>query len=217
MHNELVQAIQEASGNPDTQIGGYLKVLIERFRLIEKKLPVFAKPEARRSRYYVADNFLRSWLAALANPVSAIAFRPIEQLVREADQRLEDVEGGALEKLAGQLYEERSRQGLGDFSLTQRVQGYWDRADTEIDLVAVNETDETIRFGSCKRSPAKLLSDANNFKGHVGRFLETMRRYQKWKVQYVGIAPLLETEQRAVLIRHEIIPQDLNDLTSNLG
>lgn len=77
MHNELVNAIREASGDPTTQIGGYLKVLIERFRLIEKKLPVFAKPEAKRSRYYVTDNFLRSWLAALANPVSAIAFRPV--------------------------------------------------------------------------------------------------------------------------------------------
>src|SRR5205807_4836144 len=89
MHNELVQAIREASGNPDTQIGGYLKVLIGRFQLIEKKLPVFAKPEAKKSRYYVTENFLRSWLAALANPVSAIAFRPVEQLVRGADQRLE--------------------------------------------------------------------------------------------------------------------------------
>lgn len=216
MHNELVQAIQDASGNPDTQIGGYLKVLIERFRLIEKKLPLFAKPEARRGRYYVTDNFLRSWLAALANPVSAIAFRPIEQLIRETDQRLEDVEGGTLEKLAGQLYEERSRKGMGDFPLTQRIQGYWDRGDTEIDLVAVNETDETIRFGSCKRSPSKLLSDVNNFKAHVDRFLETMRKYKKWKMQYVGIAPVLNAEQRAVLLRHEIIPQDLNDLTSNL-
>lgn len=216
-HNELVQAIREASGNPDTQIGGYLKVLIERFRLIEKKLPVFAKPEAKRSRYYVTDNFLRSWLAALANPVSAIAFRPVEQLVKEADQRLEDVEGGALEKLTGQLYEERSRKGVGDFPLTQRVQGYWDRADTEIDLVAVNETDEMIRFGSCKRSPSKLLSDVNNFKGHVQRFLETTPRYRAWKVQYVGIAPVLNAEQRAVLTRHDVIPQDLNDLTLDLA
>lgn len=216
MHNELVEAIRQASGNPDTQIGGYLKVLIERFRLIEKKLPVFAKPEAKRSRYYVADNFLRSWLAALANPVSAIAFRPVDQLIQEADQRLEDIEGGALEKLSGQLYEERSRKGLADFPLTQRVQGYWDRADTEIDLVAVNETAHTIRFGSCKRSPSRLLSDVNNFKGHVGRFLETMRQYQKWKVEYVAIAPVLDGEQRAVLNRHGIIPQDLTDLTVNL-
>lgn len=217
MHNELVQAIREASGSPDTQIGGYLKVLIERFRLIERKLPVFAKPEAKRSRYYLTDNFLRSWLAALANPVSAIAFRPLADLIEDADQRLTDTEGGALEKLVGQLYEERSRRGIGDFPITCRVQGYWDKAGTEIDLVAVNETNEVIRFGSCKRSPKRLVLDVNNFREHVGRFLRAVPKYQGWKLEYVGIAPVLDEEQRAVLTAHDIIPQDLNDLTRGLG
>ena len=216
MHNELLQAIREASGSPDTQIGGYLKVLIERFRLIERKLPVFAKPEAKRGRYYVTDNFLRSWLAALANSVSAIAFRPLKELIHEADQRLAEVEGGALEKLAGQLYEERSRKGIGDFSVTHRVQGYWDKADTEIDLVAVDEPNEIIRFGSCKRSPNKLLSGVNNLKKHVERFLLAMPKYRDWTHQYVGIAPLLNAAEKTVLSRHGLIPQDLNDLTRGL-
>ncbi len=216
-HNELVEAIRAGSGNPDTQIGGYLKVLIERFRLIERKLPVFAKPDAKRGRYYVTDNFLRAWLAALANPVSAIAFRPVDQLVAESDQRLADVEGGAFEKLAGQLYQERSQTGVGDFALTERIQGYWDRADTEIDLVAVNETDEIIRFGTCKRSPAKLLKDVNNFKGHVERFLTVKPYYREWEIQYAGMAPVLNAEQRAMLARHDVIPQDLTDLTRGLG
>jgi AAA+ ATPase superfamily predicted ATPase len=216
MHNELVQAFREASGSPDTQIGGYLNVLTERFGLIERKLPIFAKPEAKRSRYYITDNFLRSWLAALANPVSAIAFRPIGDLIDEADRRLADVEGGAIEKLAGQLYEERSRKGIGDFPITHRVQGYWDKADTEIDLVATNETTESIRFASCKRSPKKLLSDINDFKGHVDRFLQAMPKYRSWTKEYVGIAPALDSDARAILTEHNILPQDLNDLTRGL-
>ncbi|HVJ79471.1 MAG TPA: ATP-binding protein [Planctomycetia bacterium] len=215
-HKELVQAIRAASGSSDTQIGGYLKVLIDRYGLLERKLPVFAKPEAKRGRYYVADNFLRAWLAALANPVSALAFRPLDDLIKEADQRLADVEGGSLEKLAGNLYEERSRKGIGDFPLTRRVQGYWDRGDVEIDLVAVNEPDQAIRFGSCKRSPKALLADVNNFKGHVGRFLEAMPRYEKWRKEYVGIAPTLDGEQRAILAGHDVIPQDLRDLTEGM-
>ena len=216
MHNELVQAIRQASGSPDTQVGGYLKVLIERFGLIERKLPVFAKPEAKRSRYYVTDNFLRSWLAALANPVSAIAFRPLGDLIDDADQRLAVVEGGALEKLAGQLYEERSRKGVGDFPITHRVQGYWDKSDTEIDLVAINETERSIRFGACKRSPKKLLTDVNTFKQHVERFLQSLARYQGWTQQYVGIAPTLDAEQRAILAGEGIMAQDLADLTLGL-
>jgi hypothetical protein len=185
--------------------------------LIERKLPVFAKPEAKRGRYYVTDNFLRSWLAALSNPVSAIAFRPTQELVDEADQRLADTEGGALEKLAGQLYEERSRARVGDFPITHRVQGYWDKAGAEIDLVAVNEAANTIRFGSCKRSPSKLISDVNNFKQHVARFIRTMPKYQSWSQELVGISLVLGADQRALLASHDIIPQDLNDLTEGLG
>ncbi|MFM7317833.1 MAG: AAA family ATPase, partial [bacterium] len=55
MHNDLVQTLRQASGDSDTQIGGYLKILMDRFALVERKLPVFAKAEAKRSRYYITD------------------------------------------------------------------------------------------------------------------------------------------------------------------
>ncbi len=81
----------------------------------------------------------------------------------------------------------------------------------------MNEVDGRIRFGSCKRSPSRLLSDINNFRGHVERFLESFPKYRTWQVEYVGIAPRLEPGGRAVLLRHDVIPQDLNDLTLGLG
>jgi hypothetical protein len=215
-HNDLVQTVRDASGDATAQVGGYLQVLIDRFRLIERRLPAFAKPEARRNRYYVTDNFLRSWLAALANPVAAIAFRPVDGLVEEADQRLAGLEGRALERLVGQLYEERSRKGIGDFPLSQRVQGYWDRGGTEIDVVAVNEPEQRLRLCSCKRSAAKLLADVTNFREHVARFLASMPQFRTWRVELVGISPVLDEQGRAVLVRHGVLPQDLEDLTSNL-
>ena len=122
-----------------------------------------------------------------------------------------------MEKLAGQLYEERSRRQIGDFSITRRVQGYWDKSGTEIDLVLVDDEERTIRFASCKRAPGRLLADVNNFKEHVGRFLNAMPQYQGWNHLYLGIAPILDAEQRNILARHEIIPQDLGDLTRDLG
>ena len=171
MHNELVQAIREASGSPDTQVGGYLKVLIERFGLIERKLPVFAKPEAKRSRYYVTDNFLRSWLAALANPVSAIAFRPLGDLIDEADQRLAAVEGGALG--------ETRRPALRG----AKPEGDWGFSDYRIEFrdSGTSPTPRLIWWPSTKRNGRsalaranarrrKLLSDVNKFKQHVERF-----------------------------------------------
>jgi uncharacterized protein len=214
-HGELANAIREASGENTDQIGGYLKILTERYRLIERKLPIFSEQKERRGRYYVTDNFLQAWLAALSNSVAAREFRPLEQLVGEADEKLAGVEGTALEKMAGELYEERSRKGLGDFPLSSRITGYW-KNDTEIDMVAVNKADRVLRFGSCKRSASKLLSDINNFKGHVGRFLDAFPKYKIWKIEYVGISPRLREEEREVLRRHDVMPQDLPDLTQDL-
>jgi AAA+ ATPase superfamily predicted ATPase len=215
-HKALVNAIKEASGEDVKNIGSYLSTLTERYKLIERKLPVFAKADARRGRYYVTDNFLAAWLAALASRVSARAFRPVDQLVSEADERLETVEGRGLEKLAGRLYEERSRRGIGDFPLTQRISGYWDKKDTEIDLVAVNHDAARIRFGSCKRSSSKLLSDIGNFKAHVERFLNENRAYQTWTVEYVGVSPRLTADERKVLERADVIPQPLDALLAGL-
>ncbi len=215
-HGDLVEAIRQANGDSSGQIGGYLQILCERYRLVESKLPVFAAKKERKRRYYLTDNFLHAWLAAISNAVAAREFRPIDQLIHEADARLQEVEGSTLEKLAGELYEERSRKGLGDYPLTDRIKGYWDRNDTEIDLVAINEEAKVLRFGSCKRSPNKLLSDVTNFNGHVARFLDTLRQYKSWRIEKVGIAPRLSAEERAVLSRHDVMPQDLEDLTRDL-
>ena len=216
-HKELVNMIQEAGGASTDQIGGYLKTLTEKYRLVVRRQPIFAKATGRQGRYYLTDNFLQAWLAALANQVAAKDFRPIEELVEEADARLCEMEGFALERLAGTLYQERSRKRIGEsFPVSKRIEGFWDRKSVEIDLVVVSKALKTIRFGSCKRDPKKLLADVNNFKGHVARYFEHKPLKAGWQYDLVGIAPRLSPEQRGVLERHDVIPQDLNDLTDGL-
>ena len=198
------------------QVGGYLKILTERYRMIERRLPVFAKTKARSGRYYIRDNFLRAWLSALQRPVSATAFRPLDELIAQADERLAHVEGYALEGLAGQLYEERSRLGLGGFPLTERIQGYWDRGDVEIDLVAINETEKRIRFGTCKRNPDRLISSVSALKSAAESFIRSHGRFQTWETEFVAIAPTISPGIRAALAGHQVIAEDVRDLTSGM-
>jgi hypothetical protein len=98
------------------------------------------------------------------------------------------VEGRAFEKLAGVLYEERSRKRIGDFPLSERINGYWDRSDTEIDLVALNATERIIRLGSCKCSAAELVRDLPVFCGHIERLLRQFPEYAGWRVERVSLA-----------------------------
>ncbi len=216
LHGDLIQHVREVSPETGEQVGGYLKVLVDRFQLIERRQPIFAKPTGKSGRYYLTDNFLRAWLAALASPLSAINFVPVARLLGQADDRLAEVEGHSLEKLVGLLYEERSRKGLGDFPLTARIQGYWDRGDTEIDLVAIDETDRRIRFGSCKRNAERLVGDVPVLAGHVGRFLAVHPRYADWQIEMIGIAPMISSDVRERLRAAGHLAQDLGDLTAEL-
>jgi AAA+ ATPase superfamily predicted ATPase len=214
---DIEAAMADLSGPGEVrQVGGYLKILSERYRMIERRLPIFAPPRARSGRYYIRDNFLRAWLSALQRPVSAVAFRPVEGLIDQADERLAEVEGHALEDLVGQIYEERSRRGMGDFPLSERIQGYWDRSDVEIDLVAINEDECRIRFGSCKRNPLRLLASVEGLRTSAGRFLQAHPRFAGWTVEYVAIAPEVDPVLSANLQVAGVTVQSLRDLTADM-
>lgn len=208
--------VRESSPEGAQQVSSYLKILIEKYQLVERRLPIFAKPQTRRSRYYLRDNFLRSWLAALHNPVSAINFRSEGELVNRANLALFEAEGHGLERLVAQLYEERSRKGVGDFALTARIQGYWNRSDNEIDLVALDEDRRIVRFGTCKRNPDRLIRDLASFDAHIARFLAEFPAYRTWTHQQVAIAPRLSAEHRLAISAAGHIPQDLADLGTDL-
>jgi hypothetical protein len=216
-HADINAAARDVSGPDEVkQVGGYLKVLSERYRMIERRLPVFAKPTARSGRYYIRDNFLRAWLSALQVPVSAMAFRPPDELIRQADERLADVEGHALEDLVGHIYEQRSRLAIGDFPLSRRVQGYWDRAGVEIDLVAINEAERRIRFGTCKRNAEKLAGSVAALKHASVRFLDEHPAFTAWRVEWVAIAPEIPDDLRRALADQHVLAQDLRELTRDL-
>jgi len=214
---DIEAAMADLSGPGEVrQVGGYLKILSERYLMIERRLPIFAPPRARSGRYYIRDNFLRAWLSALQRPVSAVAFRPVDGLIDQADQRLTEVEGHALEDLVGQLYEERSRLGIGDFPVSERIRGYWDRADVEIDLVAVNEEEQRIRFGTCKRNQQRLPGAIDALVRSAGRFLASHSRFNAWRAEYVAISPVITPDLRAALADRGVTAQSLSDLIQGL-
>jgi AAA+ ATPase superfamily predicted ATPase len=213
----ILSAISDMSPTEGKQAGGYLKVLTERYRMLERRLPILAKPKARSGRYYICDNFLRSWLSALQRPVSAMHFKPEEELIRMADQQLAAAEGSALEEMVGRLYEELSRKGRGDFPLSEHIKGYWDRGGVEIDVVALSEETQRIRFGTCKRNPDKLLSSVDTLRKHAAIFLQHHPACAHWTVEFVAIAPEMDESLAQALRDKQVIPQSLASLLSFLS
>lgn len=91
---------------------------------------------------------------AVAKPArEAVWLKPLELVLNLARARLMPLEGFAFEKLIKKLHLESSRKGKGDFELSSLQLGYWNRPkgssrSVEIDLVAIDDSNRRIRFGS---------------------------------------------------------------------
>jgi hypothetical protein len=114
------------------------------------------------------------------------------------------------------LTQEASRTGRSDFPLSEVVRAYWNKADDgdiEIDLIALNEEDESIRFGSSKRSAAAHSGAAlTKFNTHIDRFLNSGegKRYKHFRIQRALYSPSF-AEQRSNLQSKGYICLDLTD------
>lgn len=216
-HADIVAHAEQVKGYGNGQPGFYLRALEERFALVSRSKAAFAAPSSRQGRYSLSDNFLQSWLGALADPLALVGMRPVAELVAIADQRMQTVEGPTFERLVGWLLQERSRLALGDLPLTAPVAGWWDRTGAEIDLVAQDASARRIRLYSCKRSGEKLIADLHRFDAHVQRFLERQPEVRGWAVERVAVAPQLSDAQRAAARRSGYEPQDLTDLVEGMA
>ena len=219
-HSELANALPE-----QTTLGPYLKALTQDLRLVEKELPVFTGESAKGARYVVADPFLSAWLAVIQPVCQAARIVSVSEVTKRLLPRLRTLEGHAFERMVRTASEEASRAGADDFPMTDRLRGFWNRPRNnlepiEIDLVAWNENDRRVRFGSCKRNPrehdAKSLRD---FRGHVDRFLNTRKgsRFQEWRRELALYSPRFPETQRRNLEADNWLCRDLTDFRRMLG
>ena len=201
-----------------TQIGGYLTKLVQNYEMIVKLNPVFSDGKSRNARYYIADNFLQAWLSVAKPAREAARMKSLERTLELARPRLESLEGFAFEKLVRKLHEECSRKGKGDFELSSLQMGFWNRPkdasrSIEIDLVALDETNQRIRFGSCKRSAdAHTNESLARFEQHVTDFLagKDHRYLQAWTKEMFLFSPVFTDGDRNHFAGKGYVARDLN-------
>lgn len=202
-----------------TQISAYLGKLVTNYEMISKLNPVFSDEKSRNARYYIADNFLQAWLAVAKPAREAARMKPTEKTLELARPRLMGLEGFAFEKLIRKLHQECSRKGKGDFELSSMQLGYWNRPkdasrNIEIDVVALDETNKRVRFGSCKRSAdAHTNTSVAEFERHVEGFISARqhRHMQDWTREMVLFSPTFTQGDRIHFTAKGYIARDLND------
>ena len=129
-------------------IGGYLARLTDYHFLIRKAQPVFAKDNAKKTRYTLNDMFLTMWFRFFYKYQALVENNNLEQLARIIKRDYEAYSGFALER-----YFERKLRETGRYT---RIGQFWDRkGQNEIDLIAVNEIDRTAEIYEVKRKPER--------------------------------------------------------------
>jgi hypothetical protein len=86
----------------------------------------------------------------------------------------------------------------------------------EIDLVAVSESTQRIRFGTCKRNASKLLGSLSALRAGAALFLAHHTRYALWQVEYCAIAPHTPPDIQLAIEAEGVIAQPLQKLLAPL-
>lgn len=97
--------------------------------------------------------------------------------------------------------------------------GYWNRSkdadrNIEIDLVALDESNKRVRFGSCKRSADAHTNEAlAKFEKHVDGFLAAKDHLhmQSWTKEMVLFSPTFTQGDRTHFVGKGYVAKDLND------
>ena len=148
--------------------GAYLSNLWEEYSFISKNTPILSKAGVRNIKWQIDDCFLRFWFRFVYPYQSLIESNQTELLHQHVFDSYTQFTGKTLER----YFHEQTMQ-TGQFS---RIGNWWNRkGEDEIDMVALNEFNQTGVIAEIKRNPQKLsLSDLQR---KVASFPEEFAKY----------------------------------------
>ena len=155
--------------------GAYLVNLEREYSLITKNKPLFAKPESRKNRWSLNDNYLRFWFRFIFPNQSLIEMGKYDLLREIIDRDYDQYSGLILEKyFRAKISEEERITGIGS---------YWDnKGENEIDVLAINDLDKTAIVAEVKRNPQKIDMNVLQSKGR------SIKELAKYKVEFQGLS-----------------------------
>ncbi len=129
--------------------GAYLVNLEKEYSLITRTKPMFSKPESRKARWSLSDNYLHFWFRFVYPNQSLLEMGKNDMLREYIDKHYEQYSGLILEKYF--------REKIAESERVTRIGSYWNsKGENEIDLIALNELDKTAIVAEVKRNPKKI-------------------------------------------------------------
>jgi len=139
--------IAGTTGVDSGPLSKYLQTL-RQLRLIDREVPVTASAkQSKRSRYHVADEFLRFWFRFVEPNRSSIEQAPDIVYDGTIEPNLPDHVATTFEDICQEAVWEAIRRGdIGPYSEV----GQWWYGEDEIDIVGLAPDDDRVLLGECK-------------------------------------------------------------------
>lgn len=161
------------------EIGGYLARMEKDFSVISQRRPIFSLPSSKQVKYVIEDNFLSFWFRFIYKYQNLIEAGNMEYLRKIIERDFPTFSGLMLERYFKEMYVE-----AGQYT---NIGGFWDRkGENEIDLIAVNDFEQTIEFAEIKRNPERIDWGALKRKGEY--FLTVNKELKNYSVSYKGLS-----------------------------
>ncbi|KAA6319629.1 hypothetical protein EZS27_030504, partial [termite gut metagenome] len=148
--------------------GAYLVNLEKEYSLIVKNKPMFSRPESRKARWTINDNYLRFWFRFIYPNQSFIEMGK-QELLREYIAK-------NYETYSGLILEKYFREKIAESERVTSIGSYWDnKGKNEIDLIALNDLDKTATIAEIKRNSKRidmnlLAVKAGSIKKELGKY-----------------------------------------------
>lgn len=187
--------ISSKTGIPITAISRSLEGLVNNFKILERRQPVFSKI-SKQGRYYLNDNFLTFWFRYIFRFRSLLEIGKENKILEFIKKDIKNLQGFIFEKIVHEIILEKENRGEFVFEI-DGIGKFWDRIGHEIDIVAYNENDKKIFFGECKLSASSinfsLFSNLKSKASYVSWFKGSRKEF--YGIVTIGkINPLVKKE-----------------------
>lgn len=207
--------IADGAGINVNSISKYLDELTSYYRVLERRIPVTEdRYEKKIGRYYIKDPALRFWFRYIFRNQSLIEIGDERSLTAKILDDLSTFMGRSFEELVRALLIQKNTGDIIPFGFT-KIGDFWTRrGDVEIDIIALNEEEETILFAECKLK-------GNKFSQEDAKRLKEKSNSVKWKAnrrkEYFALfsAEDISATHKRVLERDGVAAFDIKRLLSD--
>lgn len=172
-HGDVTQGEIEASLGVKV-LGGQLKILEEKYGIIQKKRPVGAKNGSQTVRYEIQDNFFRFWFRYIHRHASLIEIGNLPALEQIMLNDYTTFSGISLERWFRQkMIESHRYKTIGGWWQNGGINAKGSKDDFEIDIVAETLEGEVeayeVKRNLQKYNPARLQEKVEMMQRHLFR------------------------------------------------